>query len=40
MPYKIKLISSAAYVIQTLNVRDYEIMRKDDTAPGIIKFIG
>lgn len=40
MPYKTKLISSSAYVIRTLNVRKYEIMRKDDTAPGSIKFVG
>lgn len=40
VPYKTKLISSSAYVIWTLNVRKYEIMRKDDTAPGSIKFVG
>lgn len=40
VPYKIKLIPSATYVILTFNGRKYEIMRKDDTGPGSIKFVG
>lgn len=40
VPYKIKLISSTACVILILNGRKYEIMRKDDTGPGSIKFVG